>query len=79
MMAQHARVVLVLPALVLLQVLQWSGQAAGVKGLRRLKAGASWRLLSHAQKAQLVWALDAMDWGFIQQAVEVRLWGGSAG
>lgn len=46
-----------------------TGQAAGWKHLRRAK-GDTWAALSAAQRAELVWAADALDWRFLDDLVD---------
>ena len=49
-------------------VLRLTGQDAGWRHLRAA-CGRPWRQLSNAQRAELVWAADALDWRFVERAV----------
>jgi hypothetical protein len=46
-------------------VLRLSGQDAQWKHLRRAKAS-EWSKLTPAQRGQLMWAADALDWGWVE-------------
>jgi hypothetical protein len=48
------------------QVLRLTGQDARWKHLRRAKAS-EWAKLTPAQRSQLLWAADALDWGWVDE------------
>ncbi len=51
-------------------MLEWTGQDGAYRALRKAR-GKGWRAMSHSAKAQLLWAADALDWGWVQDLVAV--------
>ncbi|GBF98576.1 hypothetical protein Rsub_11301 [Raphidocelis subcapitata] len=53
----------------MLTVLRATGQLAAWRRLARARGAADWARLGPAQRGELVWAADSLDWGFVERVV----------